>query len=83
VLFLDAILMVPSSTFVTAAGGECLLCDDFSLGETVRFRSLELISDCFDGLSLSPLGNGSGTTAMRSALGGTPPPTADFGGKSH
>jgi hypothetical protein len=48
--------MVPSSTYVAATGGERLSCDDFSLNETVRFGSLELIVDHFSGLSLSPLG---------------------------
>jgi hypothetical protein len=50
------------------------LCDGFSLGETIRFGSLELIADHFGGLSLSPLGNGSGTTAMSPAYGGPPLP---------
>jgi hypothetical protein len=70
VLFLDAVLMVPSSAFVATAGGRHLLCNGFTLGETVRFGSLELITDHFDGLRLSPLGNGSGTAAMGPAYGG-------------
>jgi hypothetical protein len=71
VLFLDAVPMVPSLAFVTATGGECLSCDGFSLGETICFGSLELITDQFGGMSLSPLWNGLGTTAMGPACGGS------------
>jgi hypothetical protein len=56
VLFLDVVPKVPSSAFITAAGSEHLSCDGFSLGETIRFGSLELITDRFSRLSLSPLG---------------------------
>jgi hypothetical protein len=55
-LFLDVIPKVPSSAFVATTGDERLSCDGFSLGETIRFGSLELITDRFSRLSLSPLG---------------------------
>jgi hypothetical protein len=74
VLFLVAVLMAPSSVFITVAAGERLSCDGFSLGETIRFGSLELIADHISGLSLSPFGNGSGTTTMGLACGGPPVP---------
>jgi hypothetical protein len=45
--------MVHSFTLTISADGKCLMCDGFSLGDTVRFRSLEFIADCFGGLSLS------------------------------
>jgi hypothetical protein len=61
--------MVPSSAFIAIAGSERLLCDGFSLGETVRFGSLELIANHFGGLSLSPLGTGLGTTTMGPTYG--------------
>jgi hypothetical protein len=50
------VLIVHSSTLTVAINGECPSCDDFSLGETVRFESLEFITDCFGFLSLSPRG---------------------------
>jgi hypothetical protein len=43
---------------IIAIGGECLLCDGFSLGETICFGSLEFIADRFGGLILSPMGGG-------------------------
>jgi hypothetical protein len=45
--------MIPSSVLTIITDGECLTCSGVSLGETVRFRSLDFITDCFDGLSLS------------------------------
>jgi hypothetical protein len=50
------ISMVPSSAPTVASNSERLSCDGFSLGETIRFGSLELITNRFSGLSLSPLG---------------------------
>jgi hypothetical protein len=47
--FLLDVLMVPSSAFAVAADGERLSCGGFSLGETIRFESLEFITDRFDG----------------------------------
>jgi hypothetical protein len=69
VLFFDTVPMVPSSAFIATAGSERLLCDGFSLGETVRFGSLELIANRFGGPSLSPLGTGLGTTTMGPTYG--------------
>jgi hypothetical protein len=48
--------MVPSSSLVVSADGECLTCSGFSRGETVRFGSLEFITDRYGDLSLSPRG---------------------------
>jgi hypothetical protein len=64
--------MVPSSALAVAADGELLSCDVFSLGETIRFGSLEFIADRFSGLSLSPIGDGSGAAIIGSTYGGTP-----------
>jgi hypothetical protein len=74
VLFLNVVLMVPSSMFIIMVGGTRLSCDGFSLSETIRFGSLELIADHFGCLSLSPHGNGSGTTSMVPACGRPPFP---------
>jgi hypothetical protein len=52
--FLLDVLMVPSSALAVAADGERLSCGGFSLGETIRFESLEFITDRFDGLSPPP-----------------------------
>jgi hypothetical protein len=60
ILSFDTILMVPSSVFVAATGGERSPCEGFSFSETICFRSLEFIANQFGGLSLSPLGDGSG-----------------------
>jgi hypothetical protein len=64
------VMMVPSSVFVTAAGGKHLSRDGFSLGETICFGNLDFINDQFDGLSLSPLGDGSGAIIMGPTHGG-------------
>jgi hypothetical protein len=37
--------MVPSSTFVATTDGECLPCEGFSLGEAIRFGSLEFVAN--------------------------------------
>jgi hypothetical protein len=64
--------MVPSLVLVVAADGERLSCDVYSLGETICFRSLKFISDCFSGLSLSPMWDGSCAVVMASTRGGPP-----------
>jgi hypothetical protein len=66
--------MVPSSVITVTTGGECLMCDGFSLGETVRLGSFEFIADYFGSLSLSPKRGDSGATFMRSTHRGTPSP---------
>jgi hypothetical protein len=49
--------MVPSSAFTVIANDERLSCSCFSLGETIHFKSLELITDRLSSLSLSPSGD--------------------------
>jgi hypothetical protein len=66
------VLMVPSLALTIAADGERLSCDVFSLDETIHFGSIEFIADRFSGLSLSPMGDGSGAAIMGSTHGGTP-----------
>jgi hypothetical protein len=66
--------MVPSSRLTVTADGERLTCGGFSLGETVHFMSLEFITDCFGGLSLSPRRNDSDATFMASTHCGPPYP---------
>jgi hypothetical protein len=68
------ILMVPSSALAIAVDCESLLYGGFSLGETIRFGSLEFIADCFGGLSLSLMGDDSDAIIMGSARGGPPSP---------
>jgi hypothetical protein len=60
------ISMVPLSALTIAIDGERLLCDGFSLHETIRFGRLKFIADCFGGLSLSPRGDGLETALMGS-----------------
>jgi hypothetical protein len=50
--------MVPSSALTVAADGERLSCNVFSLGETIRFESLKLITNRFGSLSHSSVGDG-------------------------
>jgi hypothetical protein len=64
--------MVPSSALAVATGGEHLLSDGSSLGETIHFGSLEFITDHFDGLSLSPMGGSSDAIIMGSTRDGPP-----------
>jgi hypothetical protein len=71
VLFLDVILMVPSSAFIVAPGGERSPCEGFSLGKTFRFGNLEFITNLFGHLSLSSFGDGSDATT--SLARGEPP----------
>jgi hypothetical protein len=66
--------MVPSSALTTFTDGERLMCDGFSLDETVYFGSFEFIVDCFGGLSLSPRRNNSGATIMGSTHSRSPSP---------
>jgi hypothetical protein len=58
------VLMVPSSAIVIAADDECLTCGGFTLGETVRVRNFDFITDYFSGLSLSHRRGDTGTTFM-------------------
>jgi hypothetical protein len=66
--------MVPASALAVAADGKCMSCNVFSLVETIRFESLDFIPDRFNGLSLSPMGNGSGAAIMGSTRSRTLPP---------
>jgi hypothetical protein len=76
------ILIVPSLAPIITVDGECLSCGGFSHGETIHFGSLESNTDCFDGLSLSPMGDGSDAIIIGSAHGGLLSPlramTGDF-----
>jgi hypothetical protein len=66
--------MVPSSALVIAADGERLSCRGFSLGESIRFGSLEFNANNFGGLSPSRMGYGSNAIIMGLAHGGPPCP---------
>jgi hypothetical protein len=66
--------MVHSSVLTVSVDGERLTCGGFYLGETIRFESLEFITDCFGGLSLSPKRNDSCATFMGSTHSGPPSP---------
>jgi hypothetical protein len=66
--------MVPTSVLTVTADSERLSCGGFSLGETIRFGSLEFITDCFSGLSLSPMGDSSDAVTMGSTHSGPPSP---------
>jgi hypothetical protein len=46
--------MVPSSALSIAVGGERLLCDGFSLGETIHIGNLKFITNRFGYLSHPP-----------------------------
>jgi hypothetical protein len=69
VLSFYTVLMVPSSAFVATIGGDRSLSDVLSLGETIRFESVEFVANRFSVLSLSRLGDGSGATIMDLAHG--------------
>jgi hypothetical protein len=64
--------MVHSLTLAVTIDGEHLTCGGFSLGEIVRFRSLEFIADCFNSLSLSPKGSNSSVVFMGTTRSGSP-----------
>jgi hypothetical protein len=66
--------MVPSSALTISADGDHLMCDGFSLGETVHLGSFKFIIDYFNGLSLSPRRGDSGSAFMGSTHNGTPFP---------
>jgi hypothetical protein len=53
---------------------ERLMCGGLSLGETIRFGSLEFITNCVSGLSLSPRRNDLDATFMGSSRSGPPSP---------
>jgi hypothetical protein len=61
------VLMVPASVLIVTTSGERLLCDGFTLGETICFGSLEFIADYFSGLSLSPRRDGSDAVVVGSS----------------
>jgi hypothetical protein len=76
------ILMVPSSVLTVATDSQHLSCGGFSLGETIHFGSLEFIINCFGGLSLSPMGDGSDAIVMGSTRGGPTSPLRAMMGDS-
>jgi hypothetical protein len=72
VIFPLDILMVHSSTLVVIDDGEHLTYGGFSLGKIIRFENLEIITDCFGSLSLSPKQNDSGAIFVGMAHRGSP-----------
>jgi hypothetical protein len=68
------VMVVPSSTIVIAADGECLTCCGFSLGETIHLGDFEFIADYFGGLSLSPRRGNAGAGFMGSTHSRAPTP---------
>jgi hypothetical protein len=64
--------MVPSSALTVATDSECLMCDGFSLSETIHFGRFEFIADYFSSLSLSPKRGDSGAAFMGSTRSKTP-----------
>jgi hypothetical protein len=74
--------MVPSLKFIVAVDGEQLSCNVFSLGNTIRLRSLEFIADHFSGLSLSPMGDSSDAAVIGSTRSGPPSPLRAMTGDS-
>jgi hypothetical protein len=64
--------MVHSSALTVTTDNEHMPCDGFSLGETVHFGSLEFITDCFSGLSLSPKGSDPDAIFMGTTHSGSP-----------
>jgi hypothetical protein len=58
------VLMVPSSMLTVAVDGEHLMCDGFSLSETIRLGIFEFIIDYFGGLSFSRRSGSLGTAFM-------------------
>jgi hypothetical protein len=63
--------MVPSSTLVVFTDGECFSCGGFSRGKIVHYGRLEVITNCFGGLSFSPKGSDS-DAALVSSIGDGP-----------
>jgi hypothetical protein len=62
--------MVPSSMLIIVADDECLSCGEFTIGKTVHFGCLKFITDRFNGLSLSPMGDGLDAIVMGSTHSG-------------